>query len=91
LGNAFLVDRGAISWSSQKQELVMLSTAEAEYIAAMHAAKEGIWLHYLIIELFTPDTSMTPLYCNNQAMCKLATTDNYHACTKHINVHCHFI
>jgi hypothetical protein len=34
---------------------------------------------------------MTPLYCDNQATCKLATTNNYHMHTKHIEVHCHFI
>jgi hypothetical protein len=90
-GNAFLIDGGAISWSSRKQELVTLSTAEAEYVAATHAAKEGIWLHRLIIELFTPDTSTTPLYCDNQAACKLATTDNYHTRTKHIDIRYHFI
>ena len=32
-GNAFLIDRGAISWSPRKQELVTLSTAEAKYIS----------------------------------------------------------
>jgi uncharacterized protein (UPF0333 family) len=33
-GYIFLVNGGAISWSSKKQELVTLSTAESEYIAA---------------------------------------------------------
>ena len=32
----------AVSWSSKKQELVTLSTMEAEYITATHAAKEAI-------------------------------------------------
>ncbi|KIN98869.1 hypothetical protein M404DRAFT_31015 [Pisolithus tinctorius Marx 270] len=41
---AYLLDGGAISWASQKQELVTLSTAEVEYIAATHAAKEGLRL-----------------------------------------------
>ena len=30
----FMIDGGAVSWSSRKQELVTLSTAELEYIAA---------------------------------------------------------
>jgi len=43
-GYVLMVDGGAISWSSKKQELVMLSTTEAEYVAAMHVAKEAVWL-----------------------------------------------
>ena len=38
-GFVFMVDGGAVSWSSKKQELVTLSTTEAEYVAATHAAK----------------------------------------------------
>ena len=37
-----LVDGGAVLWSSKKQELVTLSTMEAEYISTTHAAKELI-------------------------------------------------
>jgi hypothetical protein len=43
-GFVFLVDGGAVSWSSKKQELVTLSTTEAEYVAATHAAKEAVWI-----------------------------------------------
>ena len=90
-GHAFLIDGGAISWSSRKQELVILSTAEAEYVAATHAAKECIWLRHLIEELSPSPLSMTTLYCNNQAALKLATDNNYHARTKHIDIRFHFI
>jgi hypothetical protein len=90
-GLAFLIDGGAISWSSRKQELVALSTAEAEYIAATHAAKEGIWLRRLIGELFDNADAPTTLYCDNQAAITLATTDNFHARTKHIDIRFHFI
>ena len=90
-GYAFLIDGAAISWASRKQELVTLSTAEAEYVAATHAAKECIWLRRFITPLFGHDTTPTTLYCDNQAALHLATDDNYHARTKHIDIRFHFI
>jgi len=51
-GCCFIVDSGAISWSVKKQELVMLLTAEAEYVAATHTAKEAKWLHKLLASSF---------------------------------------
>lgn len=90
-GLAYLIDGGTISWRSRKQELVTLSTAEVEYVAATHAAKEGIWLRRLIGELFGKIDIPTTLYCDNQAALTLATTDNFHARTKHIDICYHFI
>ena len=43
-GYTSILDGGAVSWALKKQELVTLSTTEAEYIAATHATKKGIWL-----------------------------------------------
>ena len=90
-GFVFLIDRAAISWASQKQELVTLSTAEAEYVAATHAAKEAIWLRRLTELLFGPIPAPIPLLCDNQAALCLATDDNYHTRTKHIDIHFHFV
>jgi hypothetical protein len=90
-GYVFIIDSGAVSWSSRKQELVTLSTAEAEYVAATHAAKECIWLRRLTGELFPSLQTQTTLFCDNQAALKLATEDNYHARTKHIDIRFHFI
>jgi len=89
--HTFIMDGGVVSWSSCKQELVTLSTAEVEYIAAMHTAKEGIWLHRLTGDIFSSEPEPMTLYCDNQAMLKLAQDDNYHACMKHIDIHYHFI
>jgi hypothetical protein len=80
-----------ISWSSKKQELITLSTAEAKYVAATHGTKEAIWLQKLLGKLLPEYTALMPFYCDNQAALKLAIEDNYHVCTKHINVHYHFI
>ena len=90
-GHAFIIDGGAVSWSSRKQELVTLSTAEAEYVAATHAAKECIWLRRLTGELFPSLTTTTTLFCDNQAALKLMQDNNYHARTKHIDIRFHFI
>jgi hypothetical protein len=90
-GYAFLIDGGAISWASRKQELVTLSTAEAEYVAATHAAKEAIWLRKLVGELFPSLLTPITLYCDNQSAIKLAQDDNYRARTKHIDLRYHFI
>eukprot|EP00795_Rhopilema_esculentum_P017528 gene17528-biopygen6440 len=50
-GNVFMMAGGAISWLSQKQSTVALSTAEAEYIALSKAAQEVIWLKQLFREI----------------------------------------
>ena len=90
-GYAFIIDGGAVSWSSRKQELVTLSTAEAEYVAATHAAKECLWLRRLIGDLHLHLATPTTLFCDNQAAIRLAHADNYHARTKHIDIRFHFI
>ena len=78
-GYAFLIYGGAVSWSSKKQELVTLSTAEAEYVAATHAAKEAIWLRHFIGEVFRPLTNPIPLYSDSQAAIALTRDGSYHA------------
>ena len=86
-----MVDGGAVSWSSKKQELVTLSTTEAKYMAATHAAKEAVWLRPLRAELFLPPHKPTTLYGDNQSAIALTHGGQYHACTKHINIQYHFI
>ena len=54
-----MIDGGAVSWSSKKQELVTLSPTEAEYVATTHAAKEAVWLRRLLTELFNSNDTPT--------------------------------
>jgi len=85
------MDGGAISWSLQKQELVTLSTVEAEYVVATHTTKECIWLHRLAGDILPPLPESTTLHCDNQAALKLAQDDNYHVRMRHIDIWYHFI
>jgi len=90
-GYVFLVDGGAVLWSSKKQELVTLSTTEAEYVAATHAAKEAVWLRRLLGELFKSVETPTTLFSDSKSAITLAHDGHYHARTKHINIRYHFI
>ena len=90
-GYAFLIDGGAVSWAAKRQEIVALSTTEAEYVATTHAAKEAVWLRRLIGEAFRPLIDPTPLYCDNQSAIALTKDGQYHARTKHIDIRYHFI
>jgi hypothetical protein len=90
-GYAFLIDGGAVSWSSKRQEIVSLSTTESEYVAATHGMKEAIWLRNLLSEIFEPIKPPTTLFSDNQAAIALTRDHQYHSRTKHIDVRYHFI
>jgi hypothetical protein len=91
-GYVILIDGGAVSWCSKKQELVTLSTTEAEYVAATHAAKELIWFRRLLGEIFRPLEHPVVLHSDNQSAIALAHSQGqFHARTKHIDIRWHFI
>ena len=50
-GLVFLLNGGAVTWKSSKEETVADSTCESEYIAACEAAKEATWLKNFIGDL----------------------------------------
>ena len=90
-GYTFLIDGEAVSWSLKKQELVTLSTAEAEYVTAMYTAKEAIWLRRLLSEVFQPLANPVTLYSDSQSAIALTRDGSYHARMKHIDIQYHFI
>jgi hypothetical protein len=90
-GYVFLINEGAVSWSSKKQELVTLSTAEAGYVAQTHAVKEAIWLRRLLTEIFDTVDTPTTLFSDSKSAIALAHDGHYHARTKHIDIRYHFI
>src|SRR5713101_4386587 len=90
-GYAFLIDGGVVTWSSKKQEVVLLSTTESEYVAVAHGMKEALWLKSLISQVFSPIPEPINMPCNNQSAITLAQDHQYHACSKHIDARFHFI
>jgi hypothetical protein len=90
-GFVFILAGSPISWQAKKQTTVAQSTVEAEYAAMAHAAKEMIWLQYLLRDLGMSKYAPTILYCDNQGAISLAKNPTHHAKTKHVDVQLHFI
>ncbi|KAE8662552.1 hypothetical protein F3Y22_tig00113302pilonHSYRG00055 [Hibiscus syriacus] len=90
-GYVFKLGSGTISWCSKRQPTVSLSTTEAEYRAAAMAAQESTWLIQLMNNLHQPVDYAIPLYCDNQSAIRLAENPVFHARTKHVEVHYHFV
>lgn len=56
----------AASWQSKKQQCVVSSTTEAEYISAASASKDVVWLKRLINEIGVCGVKQSaPLYVDN--------------------------
>ena len=81
----------AVSWSSQKQSIVALSSCEAEYIAATSATCQAVWMNRLIRELTNNEESTIKLMVDNQSEITLSRNTGHHNRTKHIDTRYHFI
>lgn len=81
---------GAITWNSQRQKCVAMSTTEAELIAASEATKEIVWLSRLLCEITTV-TEIPVLMVDNMSTLKLVNNPIFHKRSKHIDVRYFFI
>ena len=90
-GYVFTIDGGAVSWSLKRQPIVALSTMEAEYIAATHAAKEALWICMFLTEIARPLVKPLTIHLDNFSATSITKNDGYHPRTKHIYIWYHFI
>ena len=92
-GYVFILNGGAVSWKSSKQETVADSTTEAEYIADSKASKEGVWVRDFISLLGVVPDSANPLdlYCDNSGAIAQAREPRHHQKSKHIERRYHVI
>ncbi|CAI7835418.1 unnamed protein product [Closterium sp. NIES-53] len=82
---------GLISWNSSKQELVSLSSAEAEFIAACAATREGLYLQELLDEAKFVTPNQFTLQCDNQSAITIANKPGFVNRTKHISLRYFFV
>eukprot|EP00253_Pinus_taeda_P018454 PITA_18454 len=67
------------------------STTEAEYVVAVEATKEIVWLRKILEDLQVKQVQSTPLMIDNTSALKLAKNPKFHDRTKHINTKYHLI
>ncbi|KAG8645907.1 hypothetical protein MANES_10G105950v8, partial [Manihot esculenta] len=79
-----------VSWQSKLEKCVVLSTTEAEFIAATKACKEFLWMKKLLNELGLQQKKYQ-LFCDSQSAIHLEKNASFHSRSKHINVRYHWI
>jgi hypothetical protein len=87
----YRIGDGAISWKSQKQATVSLSSTKAEYKALSDSCKEGLWLCHVLTKLSLRPNTAIPIHVDNEGAEALAKNPEHHARTKHIHARYHFI
>ena len=86
-----MLGSSCISWLSKKQPTVATSSCEAEYRAAFTATVECVWLRRLLADLGVGQSSATTIFTDSQSAMVVARNRVFHARTKHIEVHYHYV
>jgi len=90
-GTLFFLGSSPITWQSQKQKIVALSSCESEYVAAATAACQGVWLSRLLAEFRLEEAERVVLKVDNKSAISLAKNPVFHERSKHIELKYHFI
>lgn len=88
-GYLFLFGSSPITWSSNKQRIIALSTCESEYVALCEATKEAKWLRNFFKELNLENQFINKeflIFCDNQAAITIMNNTNYNKRSKHIGL-----
>jgi hypothetical protein len=88
-GTCQLLGRSLVSWSSKKQNFIVLSTAEAEYVSIGSCCAQLLWMKQVLSD-YGVKFDCIRLLCDNESAMKIATNPVQHKKTKHIDI-CHHI
>nr|GEY74247.1 ribonuclease H-like domain, reverse transcriptase, RNA-dependent DNA polymerase [Tanacetum cinerariifolium] len=80
-----------ISWSTQKQATVALSSCESKFIAATAATTQALWLKRLLSRLTHSEEEKITIMVDNKSVIQLMKNPVFHGMSKHIDTKYHFI
>jgi len=89
-GYIYLLGNSPISWKSQLQRNITLSTAEAEFVSLTECSKHGIWLKNLFEEI-TNNKILINIKVDNKACIAIAEDENAKGRCKHIDLRYKYI
>jgi len=90
-GIVFFLGPNMVTWTSQKQKSVALSTCEAEYMAAAAGTCQGVWLSRLLAVLTGEKIQKFRLLIDNKSAIELSKNPVYHERSKLIDTRYHYI
>nr|GEU29163.1 retrovirus-related Pol polyprotein from transposon TNT 1-94 [Tanacetum cinerariifolium] len=88
-GIQFLDDK-LVSWMLKKQDCIVMSSAEAEYVALSASCAKVMWMRTQLKD-YGFNYKKIPLYCDSQSAVAISCNMVQHSRTKHIHTRYHFI
>jgi hypothetical protein len=77
-GVVFYLDSCSVTWHSQKQKVIALSSCEVEYIMGTTTAYQGIWLAQLLAKLKNEWRTIFHLNMDSQSAIALSKNPVFH-------------
>ncbi|GJY09429.1 zinc finger, CCHC-type containing protein [Tanacetum coccineum] len=90
-GIVFYFGESPITWCTQKQPTVALSSCESEFMVATGAACQALWLKRILSELTGWEEKRITLKVDNISAIALVRNPVFHGRSKHIDTRYHFI
>ena len=90
-GGIFNLGSAEVSWYNKKQRSVVVSSVEAEYMAASQVVCRAIWMRKILVGLFGQRMDPTMIYCDNLSCINLFENIVFHDRSKHIDIWYHHL
>lgn len=90
-GYVVRIGTGTVDWSSKLQNVVAQSTTEAEYIAAVEAGKEVIWMRNLLTEFGYSISAASILHMDNNSAISVAKNPEKFSRVKHMDLRLYWL
>ncbi|OWZ13835.1 polyprotein [Phytophthora megakarya] len=90
-GTMVMISGAPVVFKSKYQRMVVLSSAEAVYMALCQCTQEVLWTRAMLKDLVHKQVGATQVFEDNQNAIAVESNAGYNATTKHMDIKHHFI